>query len=71
MAILVDDERELEHYIQVLEMVTKSCGLTINVKKTKLWKGNWEVANGGTTLKCHDAHPHYYSCEGNWGGQGF
>jgi hypothetical protein len=45
MAILADDEGELEHYIQVLEMVTKSRRLTINVKKTKLWKGNWKVAN--------------------------
>ncbi len=71
MAILAYDEGDLKHYIQVLEVVTKRWGLTINVKKTKLWKGDWRVANGGTTLKRHDAHPHYYLCGGNWGSQGF
>jgi hypothetical protein len=46
MAILADDEGELEHCIQVLEAVTQRWGLTINVKKTKLWKGDWRVSGG-------------------------
>ncbi len=45
--ILADDERELEQCIQVLEAVMQRWGLTINVRKTKLWKGDWRVANGG------------------------
>ncbi len=72
MAILADDERELEHCIHVFEAVMQRWGLTINVKKTKLWKGYWRVVDGGgTTWKRHDAHPHYYSGGGNWGTPGF
>jgi hypothetical protein len=47
MAILADDERELEQCIQVLEAIMQRWGLMINVRKTKLWKGDWRVANGG------------------------
>jgi hypothetical protein len=36
LAILAYDERKLEHFIQVLEVVMQRWGLTINVKKTKL-----------------------------------
>jgi hypothetical protein len=36
MAILIYDEKELEHNIQVLEVIMQRWGLTINVKKTKL-----------------------------------
>jgi len=72
MAIMVDDEGELEQCIQVFKVVTHRWGLTINVNKTKLWKGDWRVANGGVVVwKCHDTHPHYYLGGSNWGSPGF
>ncbi len=46
MAIMVDDEGEPEHCIQVFEAVMQRWGLMINVKKKKLWKGDLRVVDG-------------------------
>jgi hypothetical protein len=40
MVLLAESEEELNHYIQVLEAVTQRWGLTINVRKTKTWRGD-------------------------------
>jgi hypothetical protein len=41
MALVAEDDEQLNHQIQVLEAVTKRWGLTINVRKTKIWRGVW------------------------------
>jgi hypothetical protein len=43
MVLLAEEEGELNHYIQVLEAVTQRWGLTINVRKTKIWHGSWKT----------------------------
>jgi hypothetical protein len=39
MALLANNGEQLNHQIQVLEAVTRRWGLTINVRKTKIWQG--------------------------------
>ncbi len=72
MAIMVDDEGELEHCIQVLEAITQRWGVDNQCKENKTLEGKLEGGRwGGTTWKHQDAHPHYYSGGGNWGNLGF
>jgi hypothetical protein len=49
MALLADDEDELNHFVQVLEAVTQRWGLTINVRTTKVWRGNWDKPSAEPT----------------------
>jgi hypothetical protein len=60
MALVAEDDEQLNHQIQVLAAVTKRWGLTINVRKTKIWRGAWlpepetpppEIAIRGETLE--------------------
>ncbi len=50
MAILADNEADLNHCIHVLEAVTQQWGLTIDVRKTKIWRGDWHVQNSSAEV---------------------
>jgi hypothetical protein len=43
MAVIADSDDELDHYVQVLEAVTRRWGLKINIRKTKIWQGAWNI----------------------------
>ena len=48
MVLLAESAEELNHYVQVLDAVTQRWGLTINVRKTKTWRGSWAMPCTGT-----------------------
>ena len=54
MALLAEDEEELNHFVQVLEAVTQRWGLTINVRKTKVWRGNWDTSSADPTTPAQE-----------------